>query len=148
MLIFNALLGGLWRHALGGWDGPFMWAIGTRFEPLLWGPDDHGIISPRRGRVLLLGALLSWPLWIALPWWQAAIGTVLCDLFWRFGHRLDSWTIWLRYGPFAVSWVVARWIWGSRPERPGDFLNNWMAVGETGAGVHFWGTVAGVLLFA
>jgi len=145
-ILLNGIIGGFWRHTLGGWNGPFNIFRGTWLEKFTWAPDDKGVIQPRRTVILMLGWLLSWPLWVLLPWWQALIGTVLCDLFWRFGHKVDSWKVWLRYGPFAAPWVLAKKWWGKRPERAGDFLNNWMACGEFGAGVLFWAFIAALTL--
>lgn len=141
--ISMAFAGGAWRRTLGGWDGLLHWAKRTP----LWGFGDDGQPAPRRSLILAVGWVLSWPLWIAFSWEFALCGTIAIDLFWRFGHKLDSSKIWFRYGPFAAPWVLARKLWGNKPERSGDFLNNWMALGEMGAGAMFYSLLPLVLLF-
>jgi hypothetical protein len=143
LIILMAIVGAAWRHTMGGWNGPLNWARNT----FLWGPDDKGVPQPRRSFIMAAGWLLSWPLFITtFPAILAVIGVVLIDLFWRFGHDVNSPKIWLRYGPFALPWVLAKKWWGDKPERKGDFLNNWMGVGEAGAGAMFYATLTAVAL--
>lgn len=122
IVILNAILGALWRRWLGlGGSGP-------------------------RWLKMVLGALLTWPLWLALPWWQAAIGTAFCLVYFADGHKVDHWTVWLRYGPFAIGYVLARKYWPDRWTY-GRWFDGWMAVGEYVLGGLFWGFVASLTLF-
>ena len=104
----NAIAGGIWRRVLGGWGGY------------------------RRSFIFACGVLLTWPLWLVLPPLYAVIGGGLCLLFWAPGHQMeDDKKMLLRYGPFAVGWIVARHL----------KIVPWTVVGELVAGFLFWGTV-------
>jgi hypothetical protein len=46
--------------------------------------------------------------------------------------------MWLRYGPFAVGWIVARHLG----------VVSWTVVGELVAGFLFWGAVAAISLWS
>ena len=107
-ILGTALAGGLWRRWLGGWG-------------------NHS-----RSMIFACGAILTWPLWFVLPPLYAVIGGGLCLLFWAPGHQMtDDKAMWLRYGPFAVGWIVARHL----------KVVPWTVVGELVAGFLFWGTV-------
>ena len=127
-ILITALAGALWRRLLGRWDWPMLWACNT----FLWGPGDNGEHAPRRSYIMATGALLTWPLWLVLPPLYAVIGGGLCLLFWAPGHQMeDDKKMLLRYGPFAVGWIVARHL----------KIVPWTVVGELVAGFLFWGTV-------
>lgn len=127
-IIANAILGGIWRRWLGGWDGPSLWAIGTPFERLLW--DGNG--EPRRSFIMAAGVVLTWPLWLALPWWGAILATGACLVFWSEGHRFDKWTIILRYPLVGAIYPIAKRIWPAR----------WTEIAEVVIGAAFWGLIA------
>lgn len=112
-ILANAIAGGIWRRVLGGWGGY------------------------RRSFIFVCGAVLTWPLWLVLPPSYAIICGTLCLLFWAPGHQMtDDRAMWLRYGPFAVGWIVARHLG----------VVSWTVVGELVAGFLFWGTVAAISL--
>ena len=114
-ILANAIAGALWRRVLGGWG------------------------NYRRSFIFACGALLTWPLWLVLPWFIALPVSALCLLFWAPGHQMtDDRAMRLRYGPFAVGWIVARHL-GVVP---------WTVVGELAAGFLFWGTVAAISLWS
>ena len=108
LVVLYALWWALWRRCLGGYGGfP---------RSLLFG----------------IGAVMA-----ALPftdsWWGLAAAASVA--FWAPGHRVDTWTVWLRYpGPMALGYVVVGKI---NPPRLNSFLDGWMAYGELWAGFCF-----------
>jgi hypothetical protein len=69
----------------------------------------------------------------------ALAASALCLLFWAPGHDMtNDRAMWLRYGPFAVGWIVARHL-GVVP---------WTVVGELVAGFLFWGAVAAISVWS
>lgn len=116
-IVSNAILGAIWRRWLG-----------------------TASTGPRSVK-FLVGALLTWPLWLVLPPLYAVIGGALCLLFWADGHEVDKPSVWLRYGPFALPYVLARKYWPDNWKH-GRWLDGWMAAGEYGIGFLFWGSVA------
>lgn len=121
--LINAYFGARWRRWLGS----------------------HG---SHRYVKIPVGALLAWPLWIAFPWWVAIIGTGLCILFFIIGHTVDSNKVWLRYGPFALAYVLARKFWRDEWNRPPE-IDGWMSAGEYGLGGSFFFTFTlGCLAYA
>lgn len=111
--LLNAILGGLWRRWLGGWG------------------------NGRRTLIMACGFLLTWPLWLNLPWlWAAAISAGIM-LFWAMGHRFDLWTIVLRYPLFGAAYPILN--------RLG--VRDWTAWAEVIVGAGIWGTLtAGAFL--
>ncbi|CAB4176678.1 hypothetical protein UFOVP1672_32 [uncultured Caudovirales phage] len=108
-VIASAIAGGVWRRILGGWLGM------------------------RRSYVVASGSLLTWPLWFVLPPLPALLASVACVAFWTPGHEMtNDKAMWLRYGPFAVGWIVARHL----------KITPWTEVGEIVAGSLFWGSLA------
>jgi hypothetical protein len=121
-ILAQMILGGIWRRALGGWLGI------------------------NRASVVAAGALLTWPLWLALPWWWAAPASALAVGFWTLGVRFDSWQVWPRYlvvGAIGYGVLMPRW-----PAKwcDGDFIDGGAAVGELWAGAVLWGLLALVLI--
>lgn len=111
----NIILGALWRRWLGSNIGP-------------------------RWLKLLCALILTWPIWLALAWWLAALASFFCILFFIPGHKVDSWTVWLRYGPFAAGYVVAKKLF-PEPWRINNFVDGWMSLGELFLGASFWFSV-------
>ena len=114
-ILATAILGALWRRVLGGWGGL------------------------RRSWIFVAGLPLAWPLFMILPPFPALILASACLAFWAPGHEMtDDRKMLLRYGPFAVGWIVARHL----------KLTDWTSVGELTAGFLFWGALAAAgLLF-
>ncbi|MCR4341865.1 MAG: hypothetical protein NUW01_18470 [Gemmatimonadaceae bacterium] len=90
-------------------------------------------------------ALLAWPLFLVMPWHWALAGAGLCVLFFVKGHKARTWTVWLRYGPFAFGYVLAK-RYLPEPWRLNDYIDGWMAVGELTLGGSFWGSLTLVCL--
>ena len=109
LVILTAILGGLWRRILGGW------------------------FKLPRSYIVCAGIVLAWPLGLVLPPLYAIILGVACVAFWTPGHDMtNDKAMWLRYGPFAVGWIVARHL----------KITPWTEVGEIVAGSLFWGSLA------
>lgn len=119
-ILANIILGALWRRHWGGWER------------------DH-----KRWGVVLEGIPLTWPFWLVLPWWGAAIASALAITFFAPSQRTDTNAVFLRYGPFGLGYWLAYRYW---PETwtLGDFEDGWMSVGALFLGGTFWGTVAAV----
>lgn len=124
-----AVLGGLWRRILGGWTG-----------------------LPRSICYALM-ALLTLPIWLALPWgiwWPycalaALVVTAACLLFFAVslypgGKFTDDRAVLLKYGPFGLGYVWAHRYWRDEWNR-GGFIDGSNAVGEILLGASFWGSV-------
>jgi len=109
LVIATAIIGGVWRRILGGW------------------------FALRRPYIVPAGILLTWPLWLILPPLYAILLGAVCVAFWTPGHDMtNDKAMWLRYGPFAVGWIVARHL----------NVPRWTEVGEVTAGALFWGALA------
>jgi hypothetical protein len=112
-VIANAILGGLWRRVLGGW------------------------FAQRRSYVMAVGVLLTWPLWVVLPWeWAAALAAAVM-MFWAEGHQFDKWTIILRYPLIGVIYPIGKRFWPA----------HYTSVGEIVIGAFLWGLLSLILLF-
>jgi hypothetical protein len=112
-ILANAILGGIWRRILGGW------------------------FSLRRSYIVAAGVLLTWPVWLVLPWFWAAPTTGAIMLFWTMGHRFDKWTIILRYPLVGVIYPITEKLWPTRYTEISEFF----------IGGAVWGAVATVLIF-
>jgi len=130
-ILLNAVLGGIWRRWLGGWSGPSEWAVGTLFERALWNSEG----KHRRSAIVAAGTLLTWPAWIALPWWGAALASGAIMVFFIMGHRFDSWWIVLRYLLVGAIYPVGKRLWPTR----------YTEVAEVVIGAFFWGAFAALL---
>jgi len=119
--IINAVLGALWRRAFGMENDIARWLHAVTALPL------------------------TWPLWFAFEPFTAAVLSAAAILFFFPGHKVDSPTVWLRYGPFAwgFAWVMPAW---PRDWTWGRFIDGGMAVGELILGASFWGTLTLVML--
>jgi hypothetical protein len=143
LIILTTLVGAFWRRALGGWRGPFLWALDTPFQRLFWKYDENGNLETIRGVIVALGVPLAWSLWLILPWWGALVGTVLCGIFFTIGHVVE--TPWKRYGPFGVAYWIPMKYWNPAWNKP-PLIDGWIAVGELLLGGLFWGAVAALAL--
>lgn len=126
-VVANAVAGARWRRWLGS---------------------NH----PGRWLVLPVGALLTWPLWVAFPWPIAAPLAFGCVAFFVPGHETADNRVWRRYGPFGAGyWLAHRYLneraWAARGYPTEGFIDGWMSLGELFLGGTFWGAVALVLLF-
>ena len=65
-VLANAIVGGIWRRVLGGGGGY------------------------RRSFIFACGVLLTWPLWLVLPWFFALPASALCLLFLAPGHDMTN----------------------------------------------------------
>lgn len=134
LTILNTVVGALWRRWLGGWR-PFGWDA--------WG-----------GRLLkhTLMAVLSWPLFLVLPWWGAlaAIGGAFVFMNVRHDNGGPGWRPLWRYGPFGIGYMVARKYIDRLPwtgkERALVEPWCWTCYGELWLGGTFFGTLALICL--
>lgn len=116
-VIATALLGAFWRRWLGlGGSGP-------------------------RWLKFALALPLTWPLFVVMPLGFAIEHAALALLFFAPGHTVDDESVWMRYGPFAVAYVLARKFWPDNWTY-GRWVDGWMAVGEFGIGFLFFGSLA------
>ena len=119
VILGNAIAGGIWRRVLGGW------------------------LSLRRSYIVAAGALLTWPLWMALPPLYALLGSGLCILFFVMGHQFDSTPALLkRYGPFGIGWIGAKYL----HDKNVAGFECWSCWGEVVCGGLFWGAIAALTL--
>lgn len=119
--ILNAAAGALWRRWLG--SGP---ALGPRW--------------------LKFFAMPVLPLFFLFPWPHAIAVSALVALFFAMGHKVDSSRVWLRYGPFALGYVLARRYWPAGLVYL-PLIDGWMAVGELFLGGAFFGLLPLLLFF-
>lgn len=122
LVILFAVLGGLWRRALGGWLGLPRWSV-VAASPLC--------------------AIL------VLAWhgpWTFVLVAAASVLYWTPGHDFsDNLALWRRYGPVGLAWTMCRALWPSSWKIPG-MVTGWTEAAEIAAGFLFYGAVNGVAL--
>jgi hypothetical protein len=140
LLTLQVLIGALWRAVLDGWRVWALWMLKYKLIRWAWKEED-GLWKLRRPVIVCSGVLLTWPLWLWLPWWWALVGSVAAMLYYVMGHHVDSWRVWVRYlGVGAIGyWAAHRW-WPNS-WRWGDFIDGWMRIGAMWAGAVGWGAV-------